>query len=44
MEEIEVKFLDIDPEVLERNLLALGGKRIYDRIFRDRVFDFPDWR
>jgi len=39
-----VKFLDIDPEVLERNLLALGGKRIYDRIFRDRVFDFPDWR
>ena len=44
MEEIEVKFLGIDPVEIEKKLISLGAGKIYDRVFRDRVFDFPDWR
>lgn len=44
MEEIEVKFLEVNPKAIEGKLLALGAKKVYDRIFRDRVFDYPDWR
>jgi len=43
VEEIEVKFLDIDPESMEKKLRALGAVKKYDRIFKDRVFDFPGW-
>jgi adenylate cyclase class 2 len=43
MEEIEVKFLDIDPKKIEKSLIALGAKKIYDRVFKDRVFDFPGY-
>lgn len=43
MEEIEVKFLDIDPKQVEKKLLNLGAKRLYDRVFKDRVFDYPGW-
>ena len=43
MEEIEVKFLHIDPKEVEKRLLGLGAEKKYDRVFRDRVFDFPGW-
>ncbi len=44
MEEIEVKFLDIVPEDIEKKVLSLGGKKVYDRVYVDKVFDYPDWR
>ena len=43
MEEIEVKFLGIDPAEIEKKLLSLGALKKYDRIFKDRVFDFTWW-
>ncbi len=43
MEEIEVKFLGIDPAEIEKKLLSLGALKKYDRIFKDRVFDFTGW-
>lgn len=44
MEEIEVKFLDIDPLEMEKKILDLGGVKIFDRLFKRRVFDYPDLR
>jgi len=43
MEEIEAKFLEVDPKAMEKKLLGLGAVKKYDRIFRDRVFDFSGW-
>lgn len=42
MEEIEVKFLNIDPVDLEVKLNSLGAKKIFDRVYRRRLFDYPD--
>ena len=44
MEEIEVKFLDIDAEKIEKKILEIGGKKAFDRIFKIKVFDYPDLR
>lgn len=44
MEECEVKFLNIDPEQLEKQILDLGGVKQFDRIFKRVVLDYPDWR
>ncbi len=44
MEEIEVKFLDINTESLIKKLEKLGAKRIFERLYRRRVFDYPDLR
>lgn len=44
MEEIEVKYLDINPKTIEKKIVGLGGKKIYNRIFRRYVFDYPDLR
>lgn len=44
MEECEVKFLNIDPDELEKQILELGGVKQFDRIFRRIVFDYPDLR
>jgi adenylate cyclase, class 2 len=44
MEEIEVKFLNIDPVKTEKKLVALGAKRIFEKLYRRRVFDYPDYR
>src|SRR5690554_386412 len=43
-EEIECKFLDINPKLLDTKLLELGAKKIPRRLFRRQVLDFPDWR
>jgi len=43
MEEIEVKFLDIDVAEVQQKLKILGAMKKYDRVFRDRIFDFPGW-
>lgn len=44
MEEIEVKFLNIDPIQLERKLRDIGAEKVGDFSYRRRVFDYPDWR
>lgn len=44
MEEIEIKFLEIDREKLEAKLIELGAKKIGDYNYRRIVFDYPDMR
>jgi len=44
MEEIEVKFLNIDPDLIENKLVAIGAERIFEKLYRRRVFDYPDSR
>lgn len=34
MEEFEVKYLDIDPDEIEQKLVALGAKKMFDRVYR----------
>jgi len=44
MEEIEAKFLDIDPNEIQQKLKLAGATRLFDRMYRRRVFDYPDLR
>ncbi|MFC1612708.1 class IV adenylate cyclase [Patescibacteria group bacterium] len=44
MEEIEVKFLNINPVEIENKLKKLGADRQFERLYRRRVFDYPDLR
>lgn len=43
-EEIECKFLEVDPKELEKKLKKLGATREFKRLFKRYVFDFPDLR
>jgi len=42
MQENEVKFLNIDPEEIEKRLEEIGAEKIFDKIYKRRVFDNPD--
>jgi len=44
MEEIEVKFLNVDVADLEKRLTAAGATKVREYFYRRRVFDYPDWR
>ena len=44
MEEIEVKFLDIDKEEMEKKLLAIGATKAGEYFYRRHLFDYPDLR
>lgn len=44
MEEIEVKFLNIKPNIIERKLRKIGAKKIFNKLYKRRVFDYPDLR
>lgn len=44
MEEIEVKFLTIDPQKMQEKLEAIGAKKVFAKTYRRRVFDYPDLR
>jgi len=44
MEEIEVKFLNVDQEKLQEQLVALGATKEFDRVYRRKVYDYPDLR
>lgn len=44
MEEVEVKFLNIDPEKIGAKLESVGAKKVFDRMYKRRVFDYPDLR
>lgn len=43
-EEIEVKFLNVNPRKLAIKLKAVGARKLFDRIYKRRVYDHPDWR
>lgn len=43
-EEIECKYLDIDPKAIAKKLEVLGANRKFKRLFRRYVFDYPDLR
>ncbi|KKU49794.1 MAG: Adenylate cyclase, class 2 (Thermophilic) [Parcubacteria group bacterium GW2011_GWA1_47_10] len=42
MEEIEVKFLKVDKEALEKKLVELGAKKVGEYFYKRQVFDYPD--
>jgi adenylate cyclase class 2 len=44
MEEIEVKFLNVNPEELQKKLQDLGAQKVGEYFYRRRVFDYPDYR
>lgn len=44
MEEPEVKFLNVNLRWIEKKLKKIGAKMVFDRIYRRRVFDYPDLR
>lgn len=44
MEEIEVKFLNVDKKTLEKKLVEIGAKKVGDYLYKRQVFDYPDLR
>lgn len=44
MEEKEVKFLDIDVTVVQKQLAALGAEKVFTVLYKRKVFDYPDLR
>ena len=44
MEEVEVKFLAINPKEIEKKLKKIGAKKVGQYFYRRRVFDYPDLR
>ncbi len=44
MEEIEVKFLNINILEIEEKLKTIGASKVKEFFYRRRVFDYPDWR
>jgi adenylate cyclase class 2 len=43
-EEIEVKFLDINPKEIENKLKKIGAKKAFDKLYKVVIFDYPDLR
>jgi len=43
-EESEVKFLDIDPDIIQKKLKKIKAKKSGEFFYRRRVFDYPDLR
>lgn len=44
MEEIEVKFLNVNPDSIKEKLKEIGAKKIFERMYKRKVFDYPDFR
>lgn len=44
MEEVEVKFLNIDVKKLEKKLVQIGAVKLFDRMYKRKVYDYPDLR
>jgi len=42
VEEVEVKIIDVDREAIEKKLLSLGAKKIFDGEMHAIYYDFPD--
>lgn len=44
MEEIELKFLEVDVSELEKKLISIGAKKVGEYDYTRAIFDYPDWR
>lgn len=44
MEEIEVKFLNINSNLIEEKLKEIGAKKIFEKLYKRKTFDYPDLR
>jgi adenylate cyclase, class 2 len=44
MEEFEIKFLEVDVPQLEKELLAIGAKKVGEYEYSRVTFDYPDFR
>lgn len=44
MEEIEVKFLNINTDTIQKKLESIGAKKMGEYFQRWKAFDYPDWR
>lgn len=44
MHEIEIKFLEIDVEKLQKRLKQLGASLVYDDLFEEWLFARPEWK
>lgn len=44
MEEIEVKFLNINVPEFRKQHKKLGAKKVFEKLYRRKMFDYPDWR
>jgi adenylate cyclase class 2 len=44
MEEIEVKYLNIDPDEIQKKLAGIGAVKVGEFFQRWKAFDYPDWR
>lgn len=44
MQEIEVKFLDINVDEIEKKLVQIGAVKVGEYHYRRRIFDYPDLR
>ena len=44
MEEIEVKFLNIDVEEIEKKLKDIGAEKVFEKLYKRKTFDYPDFR
>jgi len=42
MEEVEVKILGVDRKEIEKKLISLGAKKVFDGEVNDLIFDFQD--
>ncbi|MGH7204423.1 MAG: class IV adenylate cyclase [Candidatus Levyibacteriota bacterium] len=43
MDEVEIKFLDINPVAVEAKLLSLGAQKVFDHMFEEWIFQKPEW-
>lgn len=44
MEEKEVKFLNINPDLIQKKLKEIGAKKVFERLYKRKVFDYEDLR
>lgn len=44
MEEIEVKFLDINVPEIQKTLRKIGARKVFDKVYQRKVYDHPDLR
>lgn len=44
MEEIEVKFLNIDLVLMEDKIRTIGAQKVFEKLYKRRTFDYPDLR
>jgi adenylate cyclase class 2 len=44
MEEIEVKFLNINPDLIQKKLKEIGAKKVFERLYKRKAFDYEDLR